>query len=78
MKYNYFDEKREKTPWADLEENFIKSGKNTLQNLYNNVHILKKKYQEAGITPDDIKSVEDFKKVPFMNKSDFLDSFPNK
>ncbi len=78
MEYNYFDEKREKTPWADLETKFIKNGKIILQNLYNNVHALKKRYQEAGITPDDIKSVEDFKKVPFMNKSDFLDSFPNK
>jgi len=39
---------------------------------------LKKRYQDAGISPDDIKSVEDFKKVPYMIKQDFLDNFPDK
>ncbi|MFX1445093.1 MAG: phenylacetate--CoA ligase family protein [Promethearchaeota archaeon] len=39
---------------------------------------MKKRYQDAGISPDEIKSVEDFKKVPFMTKQDFLDNFPDK
>jgi phenylacetate-CoA ligase len=39
---------------------------------------LKKRYKEAGITPDDIKSIDDFKKIPYMIKQDFLDSFPDK
>ncbi len=39
---------------------------------------MKKRYQEAGITPDDIKSIDDFKKIPYMIKQDFLDSFPDK
>ena len=39
---------------------------------------MKKRYQDAGISPDDIKSVEDFKKVPYMIKQDFLDNFPDK
>jgi phenylacetate-CoA ligase len=39
---------------------------------------LKKRYQEAGITPDDIKNIDDFKKIPYMIKQDFLDSFPDK
>ena len=39
---------------------------------------MKKRYQEAGITPDDIKNIDDFKKIPYMIKQDFLDSFPDK
>ena len=39
---------------------------------------MKKRYKEAGITPDDIKSIDDFKKIPYMIKQDFLDSFPDK
>ena len=76
IKYNYFDEKREKTPWKDLKENWIKRSRWTLKNLYDNCSFLKKRYQEAGISPEDFRSEEDFKKVPFMHKQDFLDSFP--
>ena len=78
MEYNYFDEKREKTPWNELEENWIKRGRWTLQRIYDNIPFLKKRYQEAGISPSDIKSVEDFQKIPYMTKQDFLDSFPDK
>lgn len=77
MEYNYFDEKREKTPWKDLEDSWIKRGKWTLKRIHDNIPSLKKRYQEAGISPDDVKSVDDFKKVPFMVKQDFLDAFPD-
>ncbi|MFX1452186.1 MAG: phenylacetate--CoA ligase family protein, partial [Promethearchaeota archaeon] len=39
---------------------------------------MKKRYKEAGIAPSDIKRVDDFKKVPYMTKTDFLNSFPDK
>ncbi|MBD3254736.1 MAG: phenylacetate--CoA ligase, partial [Candidatus Lokiarchaeota archaeon] len=78
MKYNYFDEKREKTSWKDLEKNFVKRGRWTLNILYNNIPFLNKRYKEKGITPDDLKTIEDFKKISYMDKSDFLDSFPDK
>ncbi len=78
MEYNYFDEKREKTPWDELEEDFVKKGRWTLRRLYENIPFLRERYKEAGISPDNIKSVEDFKKVPYMDKEDFLDSFPDK
>jgi phenylacetate-CoA ligase len=75
-KYNYFDEKREKTPSKELEENWVKRGRWTLKKLYNNSSFLKKRYQDAGISPESLKTVADFKKVPHMKKQDFLDSFP--
>jgi phenylacetate-CoA ligase len=78
MKYNYFDEKREKTPLRELEENFIKRGRWTLNRLYENIPFLKKRYKEAGITPDSLKTLKDFEKIPYMTKQDFLDSFPDK
>ncbi len=74
--YNYFDEKREKTPWKELEENWIKRGRWTLKKLYNSSSFLKKRYQEAGISPENLQCLDDFKKVPYMIKQDFLDSFP--
>ncbi len=74
--YNYFDEKREKTPWKELEDNWIKRGRWTLKKLYTSSSFLKKRYQEAGISPENLHCLEDFKKVPYMIKQDFLDSFP--
>ena len=78
MSFNYLDEKREKTPFDELETNFIKKGKWTLKRLFDNIPFLKKRYQQAKITPDVLKSVDDFAKIPFMDKPDFLDSYPNK
>lgn len=76
--YNYFDEKREKTSWNELEENFIKRGRWTLKQLYDKIPFMKERYKEAGILPDDLKSIDDIQKIPFMYKQDFLDSFPDK
>ena len=32
--------------------------------------------QEKGITPDDIKSVDDLHKLPFITKDDLRDAYP--
>ena len=41
------------------------------------VPIYRKKYKEAGIHPDDIKSIEDIKKLPFITKNDLRKNFPD-
>jgi len=41
------------------------------------VPVYRKKYKEAGIHPDDIKGIEDIKKLPFITKDDFRKSFPD-
>ena len=78
MEYNYLDEKKEKAPWDELEEGFVEKGRQTLKRLYNNIPFLKARYDEAGIKPEDLKTLDDFKKIPFQVKKDFLESFPNK
>ena len=39
--------------------------KNTLENAYKNVPFYKKKFDEAGVTPDDLNSLSDLNKFPF-------------
>jgi phenylacetate-CoA ligase len=56
----------------------VKKGRWTLQRIYENIPFLRERYKEAGISPDDLKSVEDFEKIPCMDKDDFLDSFPDR
>ncbi|MBE5756736.1 MAG: phenylacetate--CoA ligase [Clostridiales bacterium] len=43
---------------------------------YENVPFYKKKYDEAGVKPEDIKCLEDIKKLPFVVKDDLRDNYP--
>lgn len=47
-----------------------------VQRVYDNVPLYKKKFDEAGIKPSDIKSVKDLNKLPFTYKSDFQENYP--
>ncbi len=43
---------------------------------YENVPMYKEKFDEAGITPDDINGLEDVHKIPFTTKDDLRDHYP--
>ena len=40
--------------------------KKTLQHAYQNSTVYKKKFDEAGVHPDDLKSLDDLAKFPFI------------
>jgi phenylacetate-CoA ligase len=48
----------------------------TVKRIYDNVPYYKKKMDEKGVTPADIKSVDDLKKLPFITKTDLRDAYP--
>lgn len=43
---------------------------------YDNVPFYKKKFDELGLKPEDIRGIEDIKKLPFTNKTDLRDNYP--
>lgn len=47
-----------------------------VQNVWDNVPYYRKKMEEAGLTPDDIQSVDDLHKLPFITKDDLRDCYP--
>lgn len=47
-----------------------------LNYLYNNSSFYKKKLDEAGIAPGDIKSIDEITKLPFTTKDDMRDNYP--
>ncbi len=49
---------------------------NQVNRVWNNVPYYRKKMEEKGITPDDIKGVADLHKLPFITKSDLRDAYP--
>lgn len=48
----------------------------TVRRVYNNVPYYRERMDKAGVTPADIHSVEDLKKLPFTMKQDLRDTYP--
>jgi len=43
---------------------------------YSNVEFYRKKFDEVGVNPDDIKTLEDLKRIPFTTRKDLIDNYP--
>ncbi len=48
----------------------------TVRRVYDNVPFYRQKMEQAGVTPEDIRSVADLSKLPFSYKSDLRDTYP--
>lgn len=48
----------------------------TVDRVYHNVPFYRKKMQQLGIEPGDIRGLEDLSKLPFTTKSDLRDNYP--
>ncbi|MBQ4050194.1 MAG: phenylacetate--CoA ligase, partial [Oscillospiraceae bacterium] len=48
----------------------------TVRRVYKDVPYYKQKMDEAGVSPDDIKSTADLHKLPFLTKADLRDAYP--
>ena len=44
--------------------------------VYHNVEYYRKKMQEVGVEPGDIRSIEDIDKLPYTTKDDLRDTYP--
>ncbi len=47
-----------------------------VRHVWDNVPYYRKKMEEKGLTPDDIQSIDDLKKLPFLSKFDLRDAYP--
>ena len=47
-----------------------------IKHVWDNVPYYRKKMEEAGVTPDDIKGVSDLHKLPFLTKADLREAYP--
>ena len=47
-----------------------------VRRVWENVPYYRKKMEEKGVTPEDIRSVADLKKLPFLSKADLRDAYP--
>ncbi len=71
-----YDDEIETLPREALEALQLKRLKNTVERVYNLVPFYRKKFEEASIKPEDIKSLDDLKRLPFTTKDDLRDNYP--
>jgi len=71
-----FNSKTETMPRKKIQELQLKRLKKTVHLVYENVPHYKKRFKEQGIKPEDIKTLEDVKKLPFTTKDDLRENAP--
>ena len=69
-------EKIETASLDELRELQLARMKNTLQHAYHNCLVYKRKFDAAGVHPDDLKTLDDLAKFPFTTKQDLRDNYP--
>lgn len=66
----------ETMPREKLRELQLKRLKETISLAYENVRHYRQKFDETGLKPGDIKSLDDLPKLPFTVKTDLRDNYP--
>jgi phenylacetate-CoA ligase len=75
---NIFNPEMETMSRKDMEALQLERLKETIRRSYENVPFHKENFDKAGIRPEDIQSLEDLQKVPFMKKTDLRENYPFK
>jgi phenylacetate-CoA ligase len=63
-------------PRKELEELQLKRLKAVVKQVYQNNAFYRRKFDEAGIRPEDIKCLADISKLPVTDKTDIRDNYP--
>jgi phenylacetate-CoA ligase len=66
----------ETMPREALEAIQLRRLQATLQRVYATVPFYRKRFDEAGFKPADMKSLDDLRRVPFTTKQDLRDNYP--
>ena len=68
--------KEETLSRKEIEKIQLERLKETVNRVYEKVPAYRKKMDDAGIRPEDIKSLKDLAKLPFVTKQDMRDNYP--
>ena len=68
--------KEETMSRAELEALQLKRLQETVKRVYETVEPYRRKMEEAGVKPEDIKSLQDLRRLPFVTKQDMRDNYP--
>ena len=73
---NYYQPEIETMPYEELRalqnERLLKQ----VRHVWDNVPYYRQKMEAKGVTPDDIRSIDDLHKLPLLSKADLRDAYP--
>ncbi len=73
---NYFQPQLECAPREELTALQSEKLVRQVRRVWENVPYYRKKMEAAGLTPEDIRGVEDLPKLPFLSKDDLREAYP--
>ena len=68
--------KEETLPREEIEKIQLERLQETVHRVYNKVKAYAKKMDDANVKPEDIKTLKDLSKLPFVTKQDMRDNYP--
>lgn len=72
----YFQKEIETASLEDLKKMQSEKLVKQVKHVWDNVPYYRKKMEEKGVKPEDIKSIDDLHKLPFLSKKDLRDAYP--
>ena len=72
----FFQKELETMSRSKIEEIQLERLKYTVRYCYDRVPFYKKKLDDAGVTPDQIKTLDDIRRIPPTTKADLRDNYP--
>ncbi len=72
----YWNPQVERMPVDELKELQEQKLKELVHYVYQHSPFYRKKFDDAGVKPEDIKTLDDVKKLPFTYKQDLRDTYP--
>ena len=76
MNENYYQKEIETMPYEEMKKLQSERLVKQVRHVWKNVPYYRSLMEEKGVTPDDIKSVDDLHKLPFITKDDLRDQYP--
>ena len=76
MEQNYFQKEIETMPLEDMRKLQSEKLVKQVKHVYDNVPYYRDLMDKKGVSPDDIKSIDDLHKLPFLTKADLRDAYP--
>ena len=73
---NYYQPEIETMPYEQLRELQNEKLLKQVRHVWDNVPYYRAKMEAKGVTPDDIQSIDDLHKLPFLSKADLRDAYP--
>ncbi|MBQ4289704.1 MAG: phenylacetate--CoA ligase [Clostridia bacterium] len=76
MEKRYYQKEKETMPVEEIRRLQSEKLVKQVKHVYENVPYYRKKMEEKGVTPADIRGIEDLSLLPFLSKADLRDAYP--